>query len=131
MRAHVVENGFVVNTIIVGSIVDFPWLIDAENGGSIGDAWDGETFTTPVSIAVIPEEITPRQGKIILSRYGLTAAVTAYLDAMEGQAGEEARIDFEFASSWRRDWPLLCEAAAELGLTDAQIDQMFSEASLI
>jgi hypothetical protein len=50
---------------------------------------------------------------------------------MEGQPGEEARIDFERAGEWRRDWPLLLNLAAQFGLTIAQVDQMFIEASVL
>jgi hypothetical protein len=45
MKAHIVENGVVVNTIVVETLEVFPNLIDAEFGGSIGDLWDGKSFT--------------------------------------------------------------------------------------
>lgn len=47
MRAHVIQNGRVVNTIVVHALSDLPGLIDAEQGGRIGDLWDGHNFTTP------------------------------------------------------------------------------------
>ena len=55
MRAHVIENGKIINTILVESLDFMPGLISAENGGSIGDTWDGENFTPPV----IPEPELP------------------------------------------------------------------------
>ena len=51
MRAHIIENGVVVNTIVVDSFDVLPNLIDATNGGEIGDLWDGQTFTRPVAVA--------------------------------------------------------------------------------
>jgi len=131
MRAHIIKNGVVVNTILAESLSDFPHLtlLDASLGGKIGDLWDGETFSSPPPIVVIPESITPRQGYIILSRYGLLAPVKSYFAALEGQPGEEAQIELEFAQEWRRDWPTLNSAAAAFGLTAAQIDQMFIEAA--
>ena len=51
MKAHVVENGVVVNTILVKSLDFMPNLVDAEIGGRIGDLWDGEKFTTPEPVA--------------------------------------------------------------------------------
>lgn len=45
MRAHVVENGMVANTIEVESLDFMPNLIDASNGGQIGDSWNGEIFS--------------------------------------------------------------------------------------
>ena len=54
MRAHVIENGKVVNTILVDRLDIMPNLIDAAQGGEIGDLWDGKTFTkAPPS----PEEL--------------------------------------------------------------------------
>lgn len=48
MRAHIIENGRVVNTIEVASLDFMPGLIDAdEHGGSIGDEWDGLAVTPP------------------------------------------------------------------------------------
>ena len=47
MRAHLIKNGIVKNTIIVKSLDFCPGLIDASNGGKIGDIWNGSSFTTP------------------------------------------------------------------------------------
>ena len=47
MRAHVIIDGKVSNTIIVDSLDFMPRLIDASQGGSIGDIWDGSTFSKP------------------------------------------------------------------------------------
>lgn len=131
MRAHIVANGVVVNTIEVEDLNFFPGLVDAANGGAIGDLWDGEAFSTPDLAQVVPISITPRQGYITLSRYGLLEAVKTYFAALEGQEGEEAKIELEFAQEWKRSWPTLINAAHAFGLTDAQIDQMFIEASVV
>jgi len=131
MRAHVIENGVVINTIEVIDLDFFPGLIDAEFGGAIGDLWDGEEFSTPTKTPIVPESITPRQGYIILSRYGLLAPVKAYFVGLEGQAGEEAQIELEFAQEWKRTWPTLINAATSFGLTEEQIDQMFIEAAAL
>lgn len=47
MRAHIIKDGKVVNTIVVDSLDFLPGLIDASLGGAIGDLWDGQIFTTP------------------------------------------------------------------------------------
>jgi hypothetical protein len=44
MRAHVIEDGVVTNTIEVESLNFMPNLINGETGG-IGWLWDGETLT--------------------------------------------------------------------------------------
>ena len=58
MRAHIIENGIVINTINIEALDTVPELtsklIDAEQGGKVGDLWDGSTFTTPVKPTVEP-----------------------------------------------------------------------------
>lgn len=46
MRAHVIENGVVVNTIEVDDLDFMPNLISGNEGG-IGWLWDGKTLTDP------------------------------------------------------------------------------------
>ena len=119
----------VVNTIEVESLSFMPGLLDASLGGKVGDTWDGSTFTSPQPVTKIPDAITSRQGLKILSRNGLLTTVQAALQNMPGQAGADARIDFDHAVDWHRHWPLLVSLAQQLGLSDAQIDQMFIDAS--
>ena len=47
MRAHVITAGKVTNTIEVESLDFMPGLVDASNGGKIGDAWNGLVFSEP------------------------------------------------------------------------------------
>ena len=46
MRAHVIEDGVVTNTIEVSSLSDLPNLVEATEG-SIGWQYDGSNFTDP------------------------------------------------------------------------------------
>ena len=55
MRAHVIENGVVVNTIEVDSLNFMPGLVEATSGG-IGWLYDGEKFTDPTPP---PEPVAP------------------------------------------------------------------------
>ena len=55
MRAHVIENGIVVNTVVVTALDVLPNLVEATSG-SIGWKFDGVTFTNPNEKT--PEEIT-------------------------------------------------------------------------
>jgi hypothetical protein len=51
MRAHIIKDGIVRNTIEIEALDTIeelgPFLRDAELGGKIGDLWDGVAFTEP------------------------------------------------------------------------------------
>jgi hypothetical protein len=55
MRAHIIKDGIVENTIEVESLDFMIGLIAGENGGAIGDTWDGEAFISPA----VPEPEPP------------------------------------------------------------------------
>ena len=78
MRAHIIENGVVVNTILVDSLDMLPNLIDAELGGSIGDLYDGTTFTTPA-----PPEPEPTPAPTKEQLMAELAALTTKIQALE------------------------------------------------
>lgn len=48
MRAHVIENGIVTNTIEVESLDFLPGLVSAESGGAIGDRYENGEFLPPL-----------------------------------------------------------------------------------
>ena len=56
MRAHVIENGVVVNTIEVESLDFLPNLVEATEG-SIGWLYDGQAFRPPPHLVKSPEEL--------------------------------------------------------------------------
>lgn len=47
MKAHIIENGVVVNTILVESLEFMPNLVDAMIGGKIGYIYEDGRFITP------------------------------------------------------------------------------------
>jgi len=65
MRAHIITDGKVTNTIVVDSLDVFPNLIDADIGGTIGDLWDGTSFSKP------PKDIPAEAAKIRALRNNL------------------------------------------------------------
>lgn len=74
---------------------------------------------------VVPSVITMRQARLALHGSGLLDDVEAAVTA----ADKAAQIEWEYASELHRDWPTLVGLAAALGLTDAQIDDLFIAAS--
>lgn len=88
MRAHIIENGIVTNTIEVESLGFMPNLIDAENGGSIGDLWDGTVFTTPVPdpAEAIKTNKTKAEGLLAATDWSTLPDVTTGSPSLTNQA---------------------------------------------
>ena len=78
----------------------------------------------------VPQQITRAQGKAALITVGLWGAVTAHVaaipDAKERALAEVALHD---TLNWQRSSPFLNEAAAGLGMTSSQLDDLFILAS--
>lgn len=75
--------------------------------------------------------VTRRQALRALNDAGLLTAVESAINAMTGPAGVSARIDWDNATEFRRDFPLLAQLATAIGLTAAQVDALFSAAAAI
>ena len=100
-----------------------------------------ERDMTPEEIAAIPQAapppalaITARQLRFALLGLGLTGAqVDAQIAAMPGTdtAREAARIEWEYATTYERNHPLVTMLGAALGLTKTQIDAAWMEAATL
>jgi hypothetical protein len=66
MRAHIIENGFVVNTIVVDSLDYMPNLVEATEGG-IGWSYVDGIFTAPVITLTAEQVRSVRNDKLIKS----------------------------------------------------------------
>ena len=76
MRAHVIENGVVVNTIEVDSLDFMPNLVAATEG-SIGWLFDGSTFTNPNPPVVAEPAPAPTKEELMAELAALTAKIQA------------------------------------------------------
>lgn len=70
---------------------------------------------------------TPRQARLALARSDLLTAVQAWI----ATAPQATQIEWEFAQEIHRDWPPIAEAATALGLTEAQLDDLFALAATL
>jgi len=77
MRAHVIENGIVVNTIIVGSLSVLPNLVSAENGGDIGWRYDGASYVEPDPLPAPTPPPAPTKEELMAELAALTAKIQA------------------------------------------------------
>jgi len=127
MRAHIIDNGVVINTIIVDSLDVLPGLISADNGGTIGDTWDGSIFAKPV--APIPHTVSPYQARAALDDIGLLDEVETLLT--NPATPKKAKLAWLHAQEFRRDSPTVLAMSAQLGLTEEQLDALFIAAAQI
>lgn len=95
---------------------DEGWL--AENGYA--------TYIPPV-VAPVITSITMRQARLILLQYGLLDAVNTTVTNIGGAAA----IEWEYAGTVDRSNPLVAMVAAGAGMSEAQIDTMFSEGAVL
>ncbi|TLX65057.1 hypothetical protein DN820_01720 [Stutzerimonas nosocomialis] len=79
----------------------------------------------------VPPEVTMRQARLALLSAGLLSQVNQALAGMAGDEGEAARIEWDYSSVMRRDKPFVQGIGAMLGLTPAQIDDLFIAAAAI
>ena len=79
--------------------------------------------------APVPASIKASQARVALHRAGLLPAVTALVAAPE--TDEEIRIFWEYEVDLDRTSPALNAMAAALGLTSAQLDDLFRTASQV
>lgn len=75
----------------------------------------------------VPYIISPRQVRLLLLQQGELSNV----EAMIAQQDEATRITWEYATEFRRNDPLLNQLAANLGYSEAAIDQFFIAASAL
>lgn len=133
MRAHMIENGVIANTVVVAALDALPGLIliDADlHPGNIGDGWDGSAIIpAPPAPEPVPEQVTMRQARLALLGAGKLAAVDAAINAMPEPAKSAARIEWDYSSAVQRHNGFVVQLGPALGLTDAQIDDLFRAAS--
>lgn len=79
----------------------------------------------------VPQVVTMRQARLALLNAGHLTQVSSIIAAMTGAAGEAARIEWEFSGSVERHRPLALSLATSLGLTDAQLDDLFRQAAAL
>lgn len=127
MRAHVIENGIVVNTIEVESLDFMPNLVSAESGGAIGDRYENGEFIKPEEPSeAAPEQCTRRQGLLALLSYGIKRSdIEAQIEVIADEMEREAAWIEYLADTWDLDNPRLQAMWAALGGTPEQLPELF------
>lgn len=78
---------------------------------------------------VVPQVVTMRQATQALILAGLDDDVEALLAAMPGTEGKLARAEWAKSQVVERNRPLVVQMGAALGLSDADVDQLFITAA--
>lgn len=79
----------------------------------------------------IPTRVTMRQARRALYDAGLLDHVNAAVAAFPGDIGDKARIDWEYAQDIKRDDPIVQAMIPSLGLTEPQLDALFTAAAAL
>lgn len=85
----------------------------------------------PAAAPVVPQVVTMRQARLALNAAGLLSMVNSTIANLTGPTGDAARIEWEFSSTVERHKPLVVALTPSLGLTDAQIDELFITAATL
>lgn len=76
---------------------------------------------------IVPKSITMRQARLVLNSAGLLTTVQQSIGAMP----TEVQIEWEYANVVVRNSPIISTLQTALGLTDAQVDQMFIDGAAL
>lgn len=90
---------------------------------------EADAVAAYVAPAQIPQSVSALQGLLAVDQAGMAAAYTAWASDSSRTFAERAFIDK--AQTWKRDDPTLMAAAAAFGLTELQIDALFTLAATL
>lgn len=114
------------------------WVVSDSGSGPQITRWsiDESQPTAEQLAAVTPEQvdrlrnpaltISRRQGRLMLLQMGLLDQV----DALVSQSGTAAQISYE-SDTWYRNDPVLLQLSGVLGMSEAQLHELFYQASKI
>lgn len=104
-------------------ICNIPFTEDEERQADIDEA----NAANPV----VPIQISMKQARLALLRVDLYTATQDAIANMAGQAGQEARIVWEYSTTVDRNSALVINVSAALGMDDAHIDKLFMLAATL
>lgn len=131
-RAKYAEGGSII-AVIDGQEMIVPddmgnrhrvMLAEWESAGNVIEPY-AEPVLTPEEQRALMPPISKRQLRLTLVRNGISLSD---LDAAILAMGDEAVIEWQDASEYRRLHPLLNQVAAHLSLTQEQVDVMWQQA---
>jgi hypothetical protein len=101
------------------------WVLIADPPGP-GYTWDGTEWVAPP--VYIPTQVTAFQARAALLGAGLLDTVQA---AVDGSNNPTLMLAWEYALHFERQSPTIAAMSQALGMTDAQVDELFTAAAQI
>ena len=81
----------------------------------------------PAEAPPVPTEVSAAQGRLALLQADALDALESWIAAQD----RASQIEYFSRGTWRRDWPLVATGATTLGLTEAQVDDLFRLAATL
>ena len=134
MRTTVIDGTKVVNVIEAEPGYELPGflLVPSEEAGPGWRYLDGKFIGPKPTPDPGPQSVTRAQGKAALIRAGKWNMVLAYVASIKSPTERAlAEVALNDTTEWLRTSPFLNAAADALGLTSAQLDDLFREAAAI
>jgi len=131
MRWALIQSGYVANVVEQDDQPQIAGQWVACGAAGPGWSYDGSDFAPPPVLSVFVATVSRRQALRALHDAGLLDDVEAIINGMSEPARTVARIDWDNATEFRRDNPLVAQLGAALGLTPAQVDDLFTVAAAI
>ncbi|MFN7155089.1 MAG: hypothetical protein ACK4OE_15500 [Acidovorax sp.] len=105
-------------------------LAPVEEGGEWRQAWEvvarDSQEIDDARRALVPVKVTRRQARRALVLAGLFDLVQPAIDAIADPLERQlAQIDWDDSQEFARNWPLLLQIGQGLGLSDADMDELF------
>lgn len=132
IRALVIQNGLVVNVVMLNSLSELPGSVES-NVGNIGDTWNGSACVPPAPIVappVVPKMVERLQARLALLAEGKWGLIQPVIDSLSEPQKSIAQAYFEDARYWYRNDAFVLLLAPAIGLdTPAKIDAVFASAA--
>lgn len=84
---------------------------------------------TVVDVPVIPQSVTMRQARLALLQVNKLHLIQPIIDSLPSPQKEEAQITWEYSQEVQRNNGLVSQLAPALGMTEQDIDDLFTIAS--
>lgn len=90
-----------------------------------------QVHLNPPPVLQVPQVVTMRQARLALLGAGLLTQVDAAIDALPEPQRSAARIEWDYSSEVHRSRAFVQQLGHALGLSDEQLDDLFTQAAAL